>query len=98
MAISISSYHKHDIKYNAIVTFININRFVCPSQFTDKTNISLKHILDTRKRRGGNMQTVKVLKCSPDSVLQSVCSCQTNTANCKPITPSFSHSGIILDQ
>ena len=41
---------------------------------------------------------VKVLRCNPDSELQSLQSCQINAAHYKPITPSFHVYGITLGQ
>ena len=41
---------------------------------------------------------VKVLRCSPDSVLQIAHSCRINLAHYKPITPSFHAYGLNQDQ
>ena len=45
-----------------------------------------------------NKTLVKILRCSPDSVLQSAQSHQINAAHCKPITPGLHTFGITLDQ
>ena len=44
------------------------------------------------------MVTVKVLRCSPDSMLQSLQSHWINVAHYKPITPCFHAFSITLDQ
>ena len=53
-------------------------------------NIALNHYL--------KIKSDKVLRCSPDSVLQSSQSYRINAAHYKPITPSFQAFGITLDQ